>query len=78
MLAESNEDLAKLAFGQVICILCTVLVSYKKCRIASKTAQTWRCGKRMAKMTELRRVLGEWPTKEFTRLSEELITRLER
>jgi hypothetical protein len=78
MLAESNEDLAKLAFGQVFCVLCKCLVSYKSCRIANKTAQTWRCGKCMSKMTELRRVLGEWPTKEFTRLPEELITRLER
>ena len=75
---ESNADLAKLAFGQVICNFCKVPVSYKSCRIASKTAQTWRCNKCMSKMTELRRVLGEWPTKEFTRIPEELITRLER
>ena len=75
---ESNADLAKLAFGQVICNFCKVPVSYKSCRIASKTAQIWRCNRRMSKMTELRRVLGEWPAKEFTRIPEKLITRLER
>ncbi len=67
---DSNANLAKLAFGQVICNLCKVPVSYKSCRIASKSAQTWRCNKCMCKMTELRGVLGEWPTKEFTRIPE--------
>ncbi len=54
----------------VYCATCKMFVSYKKCRVLSKTTGTWRCSSCSTKMVQLRRLHGSWPTAEFSMLTE--------
>ena len=75
---ESNDRLATLAFGHVICESCGQTVSFTACRIASKGRGSWKCSVCAVKTTQLRRALGAWPSAGFTSLPKERSTRSER
>ena len=75
---ESNDRLATLAFGHVICESCGQTVSFTACRIASKGRGSWKCSVCATKTSQLRRALGAWPSAEFTSLPKERSTRSER
>ena len=75
---ESNDRLATLAFGHVICESCGQSVSFTCCRIASKGRGSWTCSVCATKTSQLRRALGAWPSAGFTSLPKERSTRSER
>ncbi len=71
--AEDDNHVVSMFDGNVMCDSCERYSDFKKCRIISKRAGTWRCGLCGVKSAQLRRLYGSWPTGEFTLLPKERI-----
>ena len=56
---------------KVSCLSCNRVVHYTNCRTMSKGKGTWRCNTCSSKIGMLRRLYEEWPTAEFSSLSED-------
>ena len=56
--------------GEVMCSSCGTFTHYVKCRVLSKSQNTWRCSKCACKMTQLYRAFGRWPVPSFAGMTE--------
>lgn len=72
--ASSSADvLADFNWGEnVMCFECGQHVTYRKCRVISKTSGRWRCPACSVTISQMRRTFESWPTKEFSKLSQEM------
>jgi hypothetical protein len=55
----------------VYCSSCRTYCSFKRCRVLSKHAATWRCHSCNTKVSQLRRIHETWPTGAFLSLTED-------
>ena len=57
---------------RVLCGDCGRYSHFTKCRVISKQSGLWRCASCGVKAVQLRRIFGEWPTRDFTTLTQDV------
>lgn len=68
--SDEGSATASLFSGEVLCSTCGTFTHYVKCRLMSKTSNTWRCSKCNCKIVQLYRSFGRWPTPAFQGMSD--------